>query len=198
MLDDIFKPLTKLFGVAPRSRSLRLWPDTLFRPRTIYARTKRRMQNGLNDVPVLVHEPARAKLLSSYEPRFAPNFRTNHNDVRRPRDQTLSVVVQVAVNNLAERLCSSKISGLRVEAPWHCLIMGRSALRQQWAAPPIQRNRYANLEFAIVWAKIIFAKFPTKKRRIVPTGNVGERLLTCASASHLPDFYRKTQFRWCY
>jgi hypothetical protein len=111
MLDDIFKPLTKLFGVAPRSRSLRLWPDTLFRPRTIYARTKRRMQNGLNDVPVLVHEPARAKLLSCYEPRFAPNFRTNHNDVRRPRDQTLSVVVQRAVNNLAERLCSSKISG---------------------------------------------------------------------------------------
>ena len=96
------------------------------------------MQNGLNDVPVLVHEPARAKLLSSYEPRFAPNFRTNHNDVRRPRDQTLSVVVQGAVNNLAERLCSSKISGLRVEAPWHWLIIGRSALRQQWAAPPIK------------------------------------------------------------
>jgi len=107
----------------------------------------------------------------------------------------MSVVVQGAVNNLAERLCSSKISGLRVEAPWHCLIMGRSALRQQWAAPPIQRNRYANLEFAIVWAKIIFAKFPKKKRRIVPTGNVGDALLTCASASHLPDFYRKTQFR---
>ena len=96
------------------------------------------MQNGLNDAPVLVHEPVRTKLLSSYEPRFAPNFRTNHNDVRRPRDQTLSVVVQGAVNNLAERLCSSKISGLGVEAPWHCLIIGRSALRQQWAAPPIK------------------------------------------------------------
>ena len=65
MLHDIFKPLTKLFGVAPRSGSLRLWPDTLFRPRTIYARTKRRMQNGLNDAPVLVHEPVRTKSLSS-------------------------------------------------------------------------------------------------------------------------------------
>jgi hypothetical protein len=75
------------------------------------------MQNGLNDAPVLAHEPVRTKSLSFYEPRFAPNFRTNHNDVRRPRDQTLSVVVQRAVNNLAERLCSSKISGLGVEAP---------------------------------------------------------------------------------
>ena len=44
------------------------------------------MQNGLNDAPVLVHEPVRTKLLSSYEPRFAQNFRTNHNDVRRLRD----------------------------------------------------------------------------------------------------------------
>jgi len=71
------------------------------------------MQNGLNDAPVLAHEPVRAKSLSFYEPRFTPNFRTNHNnDVLRPRDQTLSVVVQRAVNNLAERLCSSKISGL--------------------------------------------------------------------------------------
>jgi len=92
----------------------------LYSGRTIYARTKRRMQNGLNDAPVLAHEPVRAKSLSFYEPRFTPNFRTNHNnDVLRPRDQTLSVVVQRAVNNLAERLCSSKISGLGVEAPWH-------------------------------------------------------------------------------
>ena len=74
MLDDIFKPLTKLFGVAPRSRSLRLWPDTLFRPRTIYTRTKRRMQNGLNDAPVLAPEPVRTKSLSFYEPRFAPEL----------------------------------------------------------------------------------------------------------------------------
>jgi hypothetical protein len=89
------------------------------------------MQNGLNDAPVLGHEPVRTKLLSSYESRFAPNFRSNHNDVRRPRDRTLSFVVQRAVNNLAERLCSSKISALGVQAPWHCLIMGGSALRQQ-------------------------------------------------------------------
>ena len=169
------KPLTKLFGVTPRSGSLRLWPDTLFRPRTIYARTKRRMQNGLNDAPALVHEPARAKLLSSYEPRFAPNFRTNHNDVRRPRDQTLSVVVQGAVNNLAERLCSSKISALGVEAPWHCLSMGRWALRQQWAAPPIKAQSICKFGVCDCLGKNNIAKFPKKKRRIVPTGNVGER-----------------------
>jgi len=98
------------------------------------------MQNGLNDAPVLVHEPVRTKLISPYEPWFAQNFRTNHNDVRRPRDQTFECWVQRAVNNLAERFCSSKISALGVEAPWHCLIMGRSALRQQWAAPPTRHD----------------------------------------------------------
>ena len=105
-------------------------------------------------------------------PRTSAQIITMFSD-RGTRHWVLSCRAQWTI--LPNDFCSSKISGLRVEAPWHCLIIGRSALRQQWAAPPIQRNRYANLEFAIVWAKIIFAKFPKKKRRIVPTGNVGER-----------------------
>ncbi len=87
----------------------------------------------------------------------------------------LSVVVQRGVDDLAGRLCSSKISGLGVEAPWHCPIIGRSALPQQWAAPPMKAQSISNLEFAILGAKIVFAKFPKKKRGIVPTCNVGER-----------------------
>jgi hypothetical protein len=46
----------------------------------------------------------------------------------------------------------------------HYLIIGRSALRQQnGLRHRLKRNRYANLEFAIVWVKIIFAKFSQEK-----------------------------------
>ena len=121
------------------------------------------------------HEPVRAKSLSFYEPRFTPNFRTNHNDVLRPRDQTLSVVVQRAVNNLAERLCSSKISGLGVEAPWHCLIIGRSTLRQQWAAPPVKAQSICKFGVCDCLGKNNIRKISQEKTPDIPTRNVGER-----------------------
>ena len=152
------------------------------------------MQNGLNDAPMLAHEPVRIKSLSFYEPRFAPNFRTNHNDVRRPRDQTLSVVVQRAVNNLAERLCSSKISGARLAL----LIIGRSALRQQRAAPQIKAQSICKFGVCDCLGKNNIRKISQEK---TPDSSYRQcrrtPLLTCASASHLPDFYRKTQFRRC-
>lgn len=95
--------------------------------------------------------------------RFAPNFRTNHGDVHRPRPD-LSVVVQRAVDNLAGRLCSSKISGLGVEAPLHCPIIGRSALRGSWAAPPIKALSH---KFGIrdLGAKIVLRKTSQEKTR---------------------------------
>ena len=74
--------------------------------------------------------------------------------------------MQRAVNNLAERLCSSKISWLGVEAPWHCLIIGRSALRQQWAAPPIKAQSVG---------KNNIRKISQEKTPDIPTRNVGER-----------------------
>jgi hypothetical protein len=91
------------------------------------------------------------------------------------RDQDLSVVVQRAVNDLAGRPCSSKISGLGVEAPWHCPIIGRSALPQQWAAPPMKAQSISKFGVRDSPGKNSIRKISKEKRRIVPTCNVGER-----------------------
>jgi len=156
------------------------------------------MQNGLNDAPVLAHEPVRTKSISFYEPRFAPNFRTNHNDVRRPRDKTLSVVVQRAVNNLAERLCSSKISGLGVEAPWHCLDHRSLDAAPEWAAPPVKAQSICKFGVCDCLGKNNIRKISQEKTPDIPTRNVGERPYLLVRAHRISlTFIARLNFRRC-